>query len=137
MRRHELYRFYDVQGELLYVGITGNIQNRMGQHRATQAWWDLVGTMTVQRFDSRKESEIAERTAIRDESPIFNTARHSPSSLIGVGLRPSITACWVCKEPVVDQFDDTSTPMRDHIACNESVVSAYEHGRRLAVPGVV
>lgn len=28
--RHVLYRFYDAAGQLLYVGITGNIDQRFG-----------------------------------------------------------------------------------------------------------
>ena len=35
---HSLYRFYDSEGNLLYVGITGSVKYRTEQHRATQPW---------------------------------------------------------------------------------------------------
>ena len=37
-----LYRLYDDDGELLYVGITDSPGTRMAQHKAQKAWWGDV-----------------------------------------------------------------------------------------------
>lgn len=136
--RHELYRFYGTQGELLYVGITGSVQQRTSKHRVTQPWWDLVATMTVQRFETRAESVLAERVAIRDEDPIFNISRPAPHA--HAGFTPAINLCWVCREPVVEQLGDEyddEVLTRDHVPCSEAVVEAYRRGRSDAQAGVV
>lgn len=127
---HELYRFYDANGDLLYVGITGSVQIRMSQHRRTQPWWDLVATMTVQRFDSRRDSEIAERVAIRDEDPMFNGSRPGLDTLVAPAVQVSIVICWVCHEPVASTFcdDEDGAPALEHEPCNDAVSRAYSSG---------
>lgn len=39
---HYVYRFYDSEGTLLYVGSTGNLWYRIGQHAADRGWWPHV-----------------------------------------------------------------------------------------------
>lgn len=39
---HCVYRFLDDEGALLYVGSTGNIWYRIGQHAAERSWWPKV-----------------------------------------------------------------------------------------------
>lgn len=129
--RHELYRFFDSQETLLYVGITGSVRLRTNQHRRTQPWWDLVATMTVERFPSRAESEMAERVAIRDEDPVFNSARYHPDSLTRTGLRPVVNDCWVCGQPVVEGLDDEydeEVLSRDHAACSDTIIDVFRRG---------
>ena len=136
--RHELYRFYDSQGILLYVGITNSVRNRTSQHRYTQPWWDLVSQMTVERFATRAESEIAERVAIRDEDPLFNSARYDPEDLMHKGFKPIVSTCWVCQQPVVEELDDEydeEVLTRDHLACNEAIVNAFRSGKKHAMEG--
>lgn len=128
-----LYRFYDVQGYLLYVGITNSLEGRTSNHRSTKPWWGLVATMTVERFPSRAEAEIAERVAIRDELPAFNVQRFDPGYLARHGFKPVVSVCWVCQQPVVEQLDDEYDPevlTRDHMACSDAVVHAYEQGMK-------
>lgn len=45
---HYVYRFYDSGGALLYVGSTGNLWYRFGQHAADREWWpDVAWDRTV------------------------------------------------------------------------------------------
>ncbi|WP_443067521.1 GIY-YIG nuclease family protein [Streptomyces sp. NBC_01426] len=37
-----MYRLYDAEGRLLYVGITMNLQQRLADHRRQKFWWHLV-----------------------------------------------------------------------------------------------
>lgn len=68
-----LYRAFDSQGDLLYVGITFSVGNRMSGHAKTSEWWDFFSYMTVERnFSTREELVDAEERAILMERPRFN-----------------------------------------------------------------
>ena len=69
-----VYRAYDVDGNLLYVGISMNLPARLECHRR-KAWWPEVDEITVQWHDGREPAKAAERAAIRDEGPLYNIAR--------------------------------------------------------------
>lgn len=72
-----LYRFYDSNGRLLYVGITVRLPLRLRQHNDTKPWWTDVSDVTVEHFASRPEAARAEQEAIRLELPLFNI-QHRP-----------------------------------------------------------
>lgn len=70
-----LYRHFDRNGELLYIGITNDLQLRWLQHAETSPWAWLVADTTVVWFPDRARAAAAERQAIRRDRPLFNTAR--------------------------------------------------------------
>ena len=39
---HCVYRFFDAEDALLYIGSTGNVWYRIGQHAAERPWWPEV-----------------------------------------------------------------------------------------------
>jgi len=69
-----LYRLYDEDGVLLYVGITRNPPARMKAHAAekSESWWAEVATTEIEWLSSRPEALTAESIAIRDECPEYN-----------------------------------------------------------------
>lgn len=67
-----LYRHYDRDGLLLYVGISDNPASRSEQHRANSKWYRFVVDSTEEWFDSRATADLAERAAIETERPLFN-----------------------------------------------------------------
>lgn len=67
-----LYRHYRANGDLLYVGISLSVTQRLSEHRRHAAWFQQIAAVTVQWFHDREKAEAAEIAAIRDESPIFN-----------------------------------------------------------------
>ena len=79
---HVLYRMFDRDNRLLYIGLTNNPKGRFGNHRDTQRWWDQVDHITVENFPSREELIKAERAAIEAEKPInnvvYNRGRETP-----------------------------------------------------------
>jgi predicted GIY-YIG superfamily endonuclease len=78
-----LYRHFDADGALLYVGITKNIETRTNQHKRSSAWFSEVASTTVEKLPSREHAEALERVAIRFENPIFNKLskpNHDPVS---------------------------------------------------------
>lgn len=82
-----LYRLYDAQDELLYVGITENVRLRMQRHAAIQPWWNQVERLEVATYSSRDEAEEAELRAIRGERPKMNITGAARQSGQGRGNR--------------------------------------------------
>ena len=72
-REHTLYRLFDRDDNLLYVGITFMPGNRFRQHKREKRWWSEVARRETVVFPNRQEAEDAERDAIRAERPIYNS----------------------------------------------------------------
>lgn len=66
-----LYRHFDADGVLLYVGISLSAVQRLSQHSASP-WSDRIARVDVERFPSREAAERAEREAIQTERPKHN-----------------------------------------------------------------
>ena len=69
-----LYRFFDARGQLLYVGISVRVANRLMEHRLGSRWFERVRSMTVEWYRTRSGALDAEAEAIHDERPQFNVA---------------------------------------------------------------
>lgn len=69
-----LYRFFDSQGTLLYVGISCNWMARLKQHSARADFYSAVAGMTLERFPDRESVLEAELEAIEKENPLYNRA---------------------------------------------------------------
>lgn len=74
IEKQTLYRFFDSNGQLLYVGISNNWIARLHQHYKHSEWFTHVASATFEHFDTRKEVEFAELKAIRTEGAIYNKA---------------------------------------------------------------
>lgn len=72
-----VYRLYDSEGNLLYVGIASHVKRRLYQHATDKTWWLLVATAKVEWFSGRGAAEREEARAIEQEAPRFN-ARKDP-----------------------------------------------------------
>lgn len=66
-----VYRFFDADGDLVYVGCTIS-PSRIEHHRFIKRWWTTVSTVTVAHYATRKEALAAELFAIHSEMPRFN-----------------------------------------------------------------
>ncbi len=69
-----LYRFFDSNGVLLYVGISGRTLARWQEHKTSQPWWPRVAHVTVDHLPDRPSAIQAESDAIRTEMPTYNKA---------------------------------------------------------------
>ena len=72
-----LYRQYDGESRLLYVGISTNIVGRQAQHMRGSLWSDQIACITVAWFDDVGEAAEAEKEAIVSESPLYNIRKPS------------------------------------------------------------
>lgn len=87
-RPHVLYRMYDSARQLLYVGITANIEARFADHRDDKPWWSDVSSIDLQHFTSREAVERAEQRAIKAERPLFNVLHRLRPSRPAAGQGP-------------------------------------------------
>lgn len=69
-----LYRHFDAEGRLLYVGISKMPERRLDQHRLYSQWFHLMHSTTVEWIDGLAAALSAERVAILNEAPIYNKA---------------------------------------------------------------
>lgn len=96
MENTVLYRYFDSDNRLLYVGITKNQSRRFSQHNSKAQWIDQIHTATFQHFDTREEALSAEANAIRNENPIHNIA--------GTDKAIDRTISWVSNNHYLSMF---------------------------------
>lgn len=83
-----VYRFFDDEGVLLYVGLTNDPDRRFREHAVGKGWFLRVDHHEVEWFDSRSAAETAEREAIWQERPEFNKANPIVDGRVDVGRSP-------------------------------------------------
>lgn len=67
-----VYRAYDADGELLYVGYTDNPEKRVRDHARDSYWHAATTRWTFEEHPTREAAKAAEYDAIRAESPHCN-----------------------------------------------------------------
>ena len=73
-----LYRFFDADRTLLYVGISDHHRTRANEHRQTAAWQRFAVEKRLTWHIDRAAAADAERNAIERELPLFNHAHAAP-----------------------------------------------------------
>lgn len=116
-----IYRFYDANGELIYLGqASGDPTNRWRAHRKEAAWWCQAAFVSIAHVTPvRKDRMALERDAIRSERPRFNKQYNVPRVHLDVRLDMSPAG-------VVDQFRAVLLP--DDFAALVAAFAA-EHGQ--------
>lgn len=68
-----VYRMYDKNKQLLYVGKTDNFRNRVNAHKRGSKWFNDVKHVTLDfDFIDREAVTEAEQAAIFNEQPRYN-----------------------------------------------------------------
>lgn len=91
--RTALYRFYDAEEMLLYIGISWQPDERWADHRlgARKEWTSLIASRTLTWFDTRAEAQAAEIAAIKDEKPLYNGTHNYESVPFDPSGWPNLT----------------------------------------------
>ena len=113
-----VYRCYDSDGVLLYVGSTINgVRNRMSAHRRA-AWWPLMDPdrTRLERFESEFQARAAERRAIGAEHPTVQ--RYRPEGVVTCRKFGGVILCG----------DDAPTRPRKPCSVCGRVLARYEDG---------
>lgn len=69
MGSHTVYRFYDAQGDVLYVGCTSHLPNRIDSHRSDKTWWTDVARIECEHFPDRARAFAREYGLILELKP--------------------------------------------------------------------
>lgn len=70
--RTAVYRLYDADGSLLYVGTSNQPEARWKQHAPEKPWWPQVARKDIEWYPDRPKALTAEALAIITESPRYN-----------------------------------------------------------------
>jgi len=71
---HYVYRAYDDQGVLLYIGCTYQLDVRLKAHQSmSRRWAQHMVDVQVETHPNRAEGLSAERLAISTERPLYNS----------------------------------------------------------------
>lgn len=67
-----LYRYFDADDRLLYVGVSTNWIARDLQHKASKDWYHQIVSSKIAKYDTREAALTAEMEAIVAEAPLHN-----------------------------------------------------------------
>ncbi len=67
-----IYRLYDANDVLLYVGVAYDFDARFKQHRYHKGWWPQVARKDIVWYECRVDALHAEARAIATENPVHN-----------------------------------------------------------------
>lgn len=129
-----LYRLFDANDVLLYVGISGNLKARFASHASTKSWWPRVARRTIVIYPTRASGQEAERVAISAENPLHNVQRpvirqrHQPARKIVPEV--AVPKRWVVRGP---RPDGPGAPIYDARFAQDLTLA--EVSRRCAVKG--
>lgn len=67
-----VYRLYDTNDTLLYVGKSLNAEARITEHRRSKSWASQIERVEIEEWPSEEAALDAEAMAIQQESPVYN-----------------------------------------------------------------
>jgi hypothetical protein len=67
-----LYRHFDKDGVLLYVGISICVVSRLYTHSHNSRWFNEITRIDIDKHETREDAEKAEEEAIKKERPKYN-----------------------------------------------------------------
>jgi predicted GIY-YIG superfamily endonuclease len=82
-RRTALYRFFDSEERLLYVGVAFDPEARWKEHAKSKPWWHDVTRKVIEWRPTRTDALIAEAEVIRAGRPLYNVKDSNVSRSAG------------------------------------------------------
>lgn len=107
MSEISLYRHYNANGILLYVGIAKDHHIRFRTHLKLSEWKNKIASITIEKFPTREAAFAAEIAAIQTEEPLYNSC-HQRKGSKGDVLRKVMRAIdYQDVEDLVDDINET------------------------------
>jgi hypothetical protein len=72
-----VYRLFNADRELIYIGCTHDVEARINAHRVSAWWYPQVHFSSVEDFSDRTTAHAAEMKAIFTENPKWNIRHRS------------------------------------------------------------
>jgi hypothetical protein len=117
----QLYRHFDKDDLLLYVGISLSTIQRLSQHKRTSHWFDKVTRVSVEKYATREEALFREKETIRLEKPLYNIVHNLAPLYVSVEPIELLELPYQCKTEVDMLKDEAKEAVIDLI--NTYVVS--------------
>ncbi|MET8751343.1 helix-turn-helix domain-containing protein [Streptomyces sp. NPDC004667] len=124
--RTAVYRLYDAEERLLYVGITMTLKQRFADHRHQKFWWHLVKRRDVRWYDDRSAAEAVEAEAIQTENPKYDGTSRIPNWVRARHLRPKDPFWRPVAESVLAHIQDGTYPVGSPLPSPRALASLYE-----------
>jgi predicted GIY-YIG superfamily endonuclease len=70
--RHYVYRLFDQDGRLIYIGCTYSPEARIKQHRTTMWWGDQITRVKITVHPNKPAAHAVELAAIHSDKPRWN-----------------------------------------------------------------
>ncbi|MEU8136504.1 isochorismatase family protein [Streptodolium elevatio] len=131
--RTAVYRLYDAEGGLLYVGMTANPEQRFDEHSRYKFWWHLIAKTDLRWFDSRSEAAAVEAEAIRSEQPIYDGTGRIKDWTNAKSQRPEDPFWRPLAELLTTQIENGSPPAGTRLPTPRAL--AREHNVSIASVG--
>lgn len=75
MKEWKVYALRNERGDIIYIGISHEVRQRVANHKSSQPWRDEIANWDVLNdYETRTEALKAESRAIRDLRPPYNLA---------------------------------------------------------------
>lgn len=81
-KRPCVYRHFDIEGGLLYIGACKNYKTRMQNHKCGSPWFSQIHREAVDFYETLAEAKAVERKAIWLEKPMYNRQRYLPPTKV-------------------------------------------------------
>ena len=69
---NSVYKIYDKDKNLLYIGSSMLVITRINNHASTKDWWNDVNSIQVSHFADKTTALKEESKAIKNENPLYN-----------------------------------------------------------------
>ena len=96
-----VYRIYDADSRLIYIGATKNLKQRLENHRSVSWWNSLTARVEVESYPDVKSALTAEAAAISTERPAFNLTHTGSYTVPPRMTETDVEVCreWVAQSP--------------------------------------
>jgi predicted GIY-YIG superfamily endonuclease len=83
---HYVYRCYDSDDRLIYIGVARDVRSRLANHKAGRGNRAVAeaARMETEQYPTRAHALAAEADAIYNEAPLLNV-RHNAKRIAGAG----------------------------------------------------
>lgn len=122
-----LYRAFDAEGQLLYVGVSERWKVRLRQHSSTSPWYQYAEDLTVHRYRDRIQASFAEDRALKAEGPLWNDLGNTSG---GEALKAYKLKRWEERGGRLDELA-SGTPARIETERERQFEEKLEHDLRL------
>lgn len=139
-RTHFVYRFFDENDRLLYVGLAVDPNARLLNHQRDKAWWSEVSRTTLAVLPTRADAEYYEAHAILSEHPLYNRAIPSMARLDALFSRATKPGRALVTKDRIESLEEQLKAMtrRAHMAeakVGPMIAALQEAETRLAAAG--